>query len=134
MSVLKIHLANDGPRNTCIEVNVSVNDDPISPTVILDPHKMYKDPITPHSKYRIDYINYVLHKDLAIDLWWEVDGEDGHELVRHLEGRGILDTQSRGGLNNTAGDAKTGRILLSAYGWQEGAPLTGSLTIEAVKQ
>ena len=134
MSVITIDLANDGPRNTCIEVNVLVNHDPIEPTVILDPKKRYKDPITPHTKYRIDYINYVLHKDLSVDLWWEVEGEEDHKLIRHLEGRGTLDTQSRGGLNNTAGDAKTGRILMSAYGWTEGAPLTGSLTIEAVKQ
>ena len=133
MSVLKIHLANDGPRNTCIEVNLSVNHDPIDPTVILDPHIMYKDPITPHSKYRIDYVNYVLHKELSVDLWWETnDGE--HELIRHLEGRGTLDIQSRGGMSNTAGQAKTGRILLSADGWEEGDPLKGSLTIEAVKQ
>jgi hypothetical protein len=134
MSFMSIDVQNDGPRNTCVEVNIHVNHEPIEPTCILDPMKRYRDPLTPTTRYRIDYINYVLHKDLAVDLWWEVSGEEDHKLIRHLEGRGTLDTQSRGGLNNTAGDAKTGRILLSASGWTEGVPLTGSLTIEAVKQ
>lgn len=134
MSYLSVHKSVDGPRNTVIEVSISLDNGAIEPTVILDPSKNYVDPLTPTTKYRIDYINYVLHRDMHVDLWWEVDGEEEHKLVRHLEGRGFLDTQSRGGLTNTGGENKTGSILLSAYGWKEGMPLTGSLTIEAIKQ
>lgn len=133
MSVLATHVAIDGPRNTTLEINLTVDGDGIEPTVILDPRKRFVDPITPTTKYRVDYINYVLHKDLAVDLWWEADGEQP-VLLRHLEGRGMIDAEKSGGLNNTAGENKTGCVMLSASGWTKGLPLTGSLTIEAIKQ
>ncbi len=132
--MLSIDVSHDGPRNTVLEVNISLDgDDGIRPTVILDPKKRFVDPLTPTTKYRIDYVNYILHKELAVDLWWEADGDEP-KLIRHLEGRGVLDTQSRGGISNTLGENKTGCVMLSASGWTGGDPLTGSLTIEAVKQ
>jgi hypothetical protein len=134
MSVLATHISVDGARNTTLEVNLSVDhDDGIKPTVILDPRKRFVDPITPTTKYRVDYINYVFHKDLSVDLWWEIDGEEP-VLLRHLEGRGMIDAEKTGGLHNNAGENKTGCLMLSAYGWTGGDPLKGSLTIEAVKQ
>ncbi len=133
MSVLAVTMSHDGPRNTVLEVNLSVDGAPIAHTVILDPRKNYVDPVTPTKGYRLDYVNYILHKDLAVDLWWEADGE-APTLIRHFEGRGFIDAESRGGLNNTAGANKTGSIMLSATGGANGELVRGSLTIEAVKQ
>ena len=132
MSVMTLKIPNDGARNAVLEVNLLLDSEKgIAPTVVLDPSKLYVDPHTPTSKLRIDYINYVLHSGMEVDLWWETDGE--HELIRHLEGRGMVDVENHGGIHNTA-PGKTGSIMLSATGWTEGKPLKGSLTIEAVKQ
>lgn len=133
MSVLLPKITYDGPRNTGLEVSLNVDSEDISPTVILDPRKNYVDPTTPTNRYRLDYVNYILHKDLQVDLWWEVEGEEPKH-IRHFEGRGFVDYEPKGGLTNDAGENKTGCIMLSATGGSNDSPARGSLTIEVVKQ
>jgi len=123
---VEIDVENDGARNTILNINIALDRKSMEPMVIMDVPKAVDSYYHP-TKYRIDHINYVLHRDLSVDLWWE---DDPPKLIRHLEGRGMMDRH----LHNTAGDTKTGRVLMTASGWKEGKPLLGSITIEAVKQ
>ena len=122
----------DGARNTVLEVNIIVDDERgITPSMLLDINKAHRDPRTPPKTYRVDWIEYILHKDLEVDLWWQT--KDAPRLLRHLEGRGKMELEARGGAHNTA-DHKTGCVLLSATGWTKGSnPIVGSLTIHATK-
>lgn len=132
MSRFETEITIDGARNTIAEVNIVVDDVAgVKPKMLLDITKAYRDPRTPPSTYRIDWVEFTLHKDLEVDLWWET--LDGPRLLRHLEGKGKVEVEARGGAHNTA-DTKTGCVLLSASGWQKGSnPIVGSLTIHATK-
>jgi hypothetical protein len=131
MSDFDVELGVDGPRNTVAEVNIVLDDvGGIEPKLVLDIDKAYKDPRTPPKTYRVDFIEYTLHKDLAVDLWWQTGGKP--RLLRHLEGRGAVSVETRGGIHNAADDP-TGSVLLSASGWTSGKPIVGSLTIHATK-
>jgi hypothetical protein len=131
MSRFDPEITVDGARNTIAEVNIVLDTkEGIEPTMLLDIAKAYRDPRTPPSTFRIDFVEYTLHKDVEVDLWWETT--EGPRLIRHLEGRGKTEVESRAGIHNLA-DTKTGSVLISATGWQEGKPVVGSLTIHATK-
>ena len=117
---LDVQVYIDGARHTQVDINIVLNEKSgIEATVIMDPTS------STTKEFRVDHINYVLSAGLEVDLWWE--GEP-HKMIRHLEGRGMVDRH----IQNTA-EKKTGRILLSAEGWKEGKPLRGSITVEAIK-
>jgi hypothetical protein len=123
---VEIDVENDGARNAILNINICLDQPKMEPVVILDKPTSV-DRFHHPTTYRIDHLNYVLHKDLVVDLWWE---DEPPKLIRHLEGRGMMDRH----LHNKGSEKKTGRVLMTAYGWKAGNPLFGSITIEAVKQ
>jgi hypothetical protein len=123
---IEIDVENDGARNAILNINICLDRESMDPVVILEKPTSVDRNIHP-TTYRIDHLNYVLHRDLTVDLWWE---DEPPKLIRHLEGRGVMDRH----LRNTASESKTGRVLMSCSGWKTGKPLLGSITIEAVKQ
>jgi len=125
-NLIEIDVECDGARNSVLNINIALDQPTMDAVVILD-KPLSKDRTHHPTKYRIDHLNYVLHNELAVDLWWE---DDPPKLIRHLEGRGIMNRH----LNNTASEKKTGRVLMSCSGWKSGSPLLGSITIEAIKQ
>src|SRR5215468_12264426 len=96
---IEIDVENDGARNAILNINIALDRETMDPVVILDKPES-EDRLHQPTKYRIDHINYVLHKELTVDLWWE---DDPPKLIRHLEGRGMMDRH----LHNTAGEKKT---------------------------
>jgi len=83
-SPVEIDVENDGARNTILNINIALDRKSMEPMVIMDVPKAVDSYYHP-TKYRIDHINYVLHRDLSVDLWWE---DDPPKLIRHREGRG----------------------------------------------
>jgi hypothetical protein len=120
----------DGARNTVAEVSVTIDDkEGFEPRMLLDITKAYRDPRTPASSYCIEWVEFHFPKDLEGDLWWETLSGPRH--LCHLEGKGKVELESRGGAQNSIDDA-TGCVLFSASGWA-GKPIYGSFTIHATK-
>lgn len=125
----------DGPRNTVIKVDVSLDGsgDFSVPQVIVNPALLSStgpnDGAHPR-KVRVDILDWDIQDGLGVYLFW--DGAGSAPLWR-MVGRSIEKAYPIGGLQNNA-DQPTGKITMTTSSTQSGVPLVATFKIHCVKQ
>jgi hypothetical protein len=101
-------IQEDGPRNTVVTFLGTIDTPPLTTTVVLDPLAQFIDTGSPTTQYRVDTIDYVISDSLEIQLQW--DATTPVQFL-NLYGRGNWSIgKTEGGLKNTSGAGKTGKI------------------------
>ena len=133
-NIADIQILTDGPRHTVVRLAGILDTADIAITDLLDP--ALRSDIGPFmgmkaAQYRIDRINYEVEDTLALNLFWNATA---NVLIASFVGRGIIDAQPYGGLQNNSGAGKTGKIQYSTQGWAVSGILSFTLILECSKQ
>lgn len=137
MNTYNVQTLLDGPRNTVVKVDVSLDGsgDYANPEILLDPRTLcsYGPPVNmsgPKARLlRVDLLDWDIQDGLIINLWWE--GVGSMPLWR-MVGRSVEKAFPQGGLQNNA-DQPTGRITFTTTSTQQ-IPLSATFKIQTVKQ
>lgn len=104
-----VTVREDGPRNVIATFVGQLDTFPLGSTVILDPAALFIDPTSPTTQIRVDTVDYVISDGLEIQMQW--DATTPVQFL-NLYGRGNWSVgKSEGGLTNTGGAGKTGKIV-----------------------
>ena len=127
-------IIQDGPRNVVIKVEGILDTSDLASTTIVDPSLLAGMDNTGSVKALgliVDRVQFSVEDLLELRLAW-----DATTPVRLLElaGRGTDKVERFGGLTNTAGAGRTGKILLSTQGWVASAVLSFTLILTLKKQ
>jgi hypothetical protein len=128
-NVVAIQVTEDGPRNSCFKVDISLDTSNLSATTIWDPAAQYIDPLAVTNSCAIDEIQYAVQDGLSVDLLWDATTP---KSIVHLEGRGKFPMDWAGGIPNNAGAGRTGKIVITTAGWASGV-LAAALFIQVHK-
>lgn len=122
----------DGPRNVVIKVVGILDTSDLAATAIADPATLSA--INPNgqlaSQLRIDRIVYTVEEGLDVRLTWDATSP---VYIIDLVKAGHQEFKRTGGLVNSAGAGKTGKIMVATEGWTAGVH-EFSLVLELVKQ
>lgn len=130
-----IQKLEDGPRNAVFKVDVSLDgsQDYANPEMLVQVATLSSmGPLfgAHPSLVRVDVIDWDVQQGLAINLWW--DGQGDAALWR-LVGRSTEKAYHFGGLQNNA-NQPTGNITFTTTSTTQGVPLVGAFNIRCVKQ
>src|SRR5271157_5799139 len=148
----KVFVSEDGPKNTCFKVDVSLDSGDLDYEVIWDPYSLARDAICPTNACSIDEIQFAVQDGLVVGLFWDAPTPS---VIVHLDGRGKFPVDWAGGLPNDTGQVgainpnsglagvpqggnisnppagnlltNSGRMLLSTFGWIPGQVMNASL-------
>lgn len=137
MNNFNVQTLLDGPRNTVVKVDVSLDGsgDYLVPEVLLDPRTLCSPgpPVNmqgPKARLlRVDILDWDVQDGLIINLWWQGAGD---MPLWRMVGRSIEKAYPVGGLQNNA-DQPTGRITFTTTSTQS-TPLAATFKIHTVKQ
>ena len=124
----------DGPRNTVVKVEGVLDTSDLAYMTVIDPAVQAGIDNTGALKakhYRIKKILHNVEDGLETRIWWDATAP---VRIEALTGRGKLDYEEFGGLQDNSGAGSTGKICLTTEGWATGKVLSFSLTLELVKQ
>lgn len=102
----------DGSRNAVITFTGSLDTFPLGSTVVIDPAVLVSDPNVQFTQLRVDTIDYVIADGLEMNLAWDATTP---VPFLNLYGRGNWSVgKTEGGLTNTSGAGKTGKIVVTS--------------------
>lgn len=126
-NVVDIQILEDGPRNSIFKVSIFMDTSLVSQTIV-DITTMSPVP----TSVRIDHIDYAVTDGIEAELFWHATA---NKFIMPLAGRGRVNYQDYGGIQNNAGAGKNGNIDLTCVGATPSAatPQTVMLTLWMVK-
>lgn len=137
MNTYNVQTMLDGPRNTVVKVDISLDGasgDFTVPTVLVDPQLLSSSgPANgpPPRKVRVDDIDWDVQDGLSVNLWWQ--GAGNSAPIWRMVGRSREKAFHAGGLQNNA-DQPTGRITFTTTSTSLNAPLVATFKLHCVKQ
>ena len=131
-----IQILNDGPARTVLKLEGVLDTSDVSSTTVIDPAAQASvDPMGSNylkaSQYRIDKIIHNIEDSLSVNLFWDATTP---VRIEELTGRGKAEYRDFGGLQNSSGAGKTGKITFTTQGWAASAVLSFSVIIYLTKQ
>ena|SRR5208282_1442214 len=123
-NMVNIQVTEDGARNSCFKVDVTLDSGDMTNYVIWDPLAMYIDYLSPTNSCAIDEIQYAVQNGISVGLYW--DAPNPVPIV-HLEGRGKFPLDWAGGIPNNASISSPQSGIGGVSGGGEGGSLASGL-------
>src|SRR5208282_2910888 len=70
-NLVSIQVTEDGARNSCFKVDVTLDSGDMTNYVIWDPLAMYIDYLSPTNSCAIDEIQYAVQNGISVGLYWD---------------------------------------------------------------
>lgn len=125
----------DSERNLVIKLVGILDTSNVNLTTLIDPATLVSVNSTglnsqKPTKVAIKKINYDVEDGLAVNLYWDATTD---VPIWRFTGRGCVDAEHFGFLQNNAGAGVNGKVLYDTDGYSSGI-LSFSMTIECIKQ
>ena len=128
---LLIQTIQEGPRNAIVKITGILDTSNLANTTVVTAANLNQGGTAgAPTQLRIDYIDYSISDQLEVQIAWHATT---NVVIMPIAGRGRMNFNAFGGLQNNAGAGKTGDIDILTTGWASGIQVF-SVILEMVKQ
>lgn len=132
-NAITVQKIQDGVSKVVVKIDGVLDTSEMAATTLLDPALLsaVDNNGTLATRLCIDKIIYDVEDALSINLSWDATTP---VLIWHLVGRGKIEVEKMGSLQNNAGAGVNGKITAVSQGWAAGSILSFSIILECTKQ